>query len=70
LRIAGEPSITNTPRPSATAAVRKRAAVPALPISSVAAAAGKCPSTPSTMNDWEASSARARTPSASSARCI
>jgi len=53
LRIAGEPSITNVPRPIATAAVRKRAAVPALPISRVASDAANRPSTPSTVNACE-----------------
>ena len=70
LRMAGEPSTTKVPCPRATAAVRKRAAVPALPMSSVASAAGKRPSTPSTTKVRAASSAVTRTPSASSARCM
>ena len=70
LRMAGEPSTTKVPCPSATAAVRKRAAVPALPICSVASAAGKRPSTPSTTKVRAASSARTRTPSVSRARCM
>ena len=70
LRMAGEPSTTYVPCPSATAAVRKRAAVPALPICSVASAVGKRPSTPSTVNVRAASSACTRTPSAVSAPCM